>query len=115
MSASDKDEIARWFDAAREAYSCGGLDLAADALSNAIRLESDPKHAAQLWDSFGHVRWDQKRYDEAVEAFREAIFRDGLFPGPWHDIAKIRMELGDPAAAVEFMRDRMGRIGWGQA
>jgi protein O-GlcNAc transferase len=103
------EDILRWALAGEEAQKAGALDLAAEAFANAIKLETDARIAAQLWDSVGHVRWDQKRYDEAVEAFRESIFRDGTFAGPWHDIAQIRLAEGDAKAALESIREAIRR------
>ena len=107
--AADSGDLLRWVLAGQEARSAGALDLVAEALANAVRLTSDSKLAAQLWDDLGHVRWDQKRYDEAVEAFRESIFRDGHFAGPWHDIAQIRLAEGDAKAALESIREAIRR------
>lgn len=107
--ASASADVRRWVIAGRDAGKAGAFDLAAEAFKYAIRLESEPRRAAQLWDQLGHVRWDQKRYDDAVEAFKESISRDGTFPGPWHDIAQIRLEQRNPAAAVEAMWEAIGR------
>jgi protein O-GlcNAc transferase len=107
--AADSGDLYRWLLAAEKAQEAGALDLAAEAFANAMRLTSDSKLAAQIWDSVGHVRWDQKRYDEAVEAFRESIFRDGTFAGPWHDIAQIRLAEGDAKAALESIREAIRR------
>jgi tetratricopeptide (TPR) repeat protein len=105
----DRREVIRWIEASRDARASGALDLAAEALANAINLETDPCFASRLWDDLGHVRWVQKRYDEAIEAFRESIFRDGMFPGPWHDIAQIRLAQGDGARALEAIKEAIRR------
>lgn len=102
-------DVRRWITVGSDAQKAGAFDLAAEAFKYAILLELEPRRASQLWDQLGHVRWDQKRYDDAVEAFRESISRDGTFPGPWHDIAQIRLEQRNPAAAVEAMKEAIRR------
>lgn len=107
--AGASGDVRRWMIAGFDAQKAGAFDLAAEAFKYAIRLESGPRRASQLWDQLGHVRWDQKRYDDAVEAFRESILRDGTFPGPSHDLAQIRLEQRNAAAAVEFALEAIRR------
>ena len=107
--ASDREDLFRWLLAGEKAREAGAFDLAAEAFANATRFASDSRMAAQIFDSIGHMRWDQKHYDEALEAFRESIFRDGTFAGPWHDIAQIQLARERPEAALESIREAIRR------
>jgi superkiller protein 3 len=106
---TDRGDAFGWELAGRDAWKSGALDLAAEAFENAIRLESNPIELSNLYDLLGHVHWDQRRLDDAIEAFRVSIFHDGTASGPWHDIAQIRLMQKDPAAAAELLREAIRR------
>jgi len=59
----------------------------------------DPK----IWNNLGVVYLSEKRFDEALGAFENAIAWDENFPMPYYNAATILQRSGKPAAAMDLL------------
>jgi protein-L-isoaspartate O-methyltransferase len=94
-----KDAARRAFHAAYILQSAGELARATDAYERSIRLEP----SAEAHTFLGWALSFLGRYDEAIEACREAIEVDPAFGNPYNDIGAYLIELGRLDEAIPWL------------
>lgn len=79
-------------------------EQAAQLYRQAITVHRSDRDRAISWDSLGNVYSDWGRYQDAIQAFREAIRLNPAFPLPWNSLGDVYSAVGDYNQAVEAYR-----------
>ncbi|MFZ5391362.1 MAG: tetratricopeptide repeat protein [Patescibacteria group bacterium] len=60
------------------------------------------KQSLRIWNNYGMALSDQERYDEAAEAYQQAIIlnKDNLSAPPYHNLANALLKLGRVEEAI---------------
>ena len=64
----------------------------------------DPKNAIAWWD-LGNSYEDLNRYDEAIDAYRQAIRIDAEYASAWNNLAVAYNRSGNKTAALDTIKE----------
>lgn len=129
------EEAERWYESGIENAPGGTLNIVALArllgrperyAARRLRLAELRQHALRvtlkrrysLYLTFAGISIDNKEFDEAERLVEQAIAEDPARQDAWVTAARIRIERGDPIAAIAslgggFAADHEGFVGWG--
>lgn len=91
----------------------GGKITEADALLEHTRAEQGPD--AEIEYLIGVVRQQQQRWDEALEAYQQAVELDQTEVAYVVATAQAWLQLGEPHTALAFLAEKSPRFGWTNA
>jgi tetratricopeptide (TPR) repeat protein len=77
----------------------------AEELTNKALEDNQSSHAA--WDNLGQIRYKQRKYDEAKEAFTKAVSFKGNLPDSLYYLGLIAREEGDENAAADYFKQAL--------
>ena len=80
------------------------LSDAIDAYKRASKVNSAPVVGGVISQRLGEVYWRQDRYDEALEAFKQAAAANPDSPGPHYSLGYTYLKLGDRQSAEREYR-----------
>ena len=118
-AAGDYDQAAKlspelieaWFRLGELAYKEGELGKAKDCLE---RAKGDPAHGAKSWWYLGNIALKEKRTQEGLEAFNQAIKIEPGFYQAYLDGGRLLLEdLGEPKEAAVLLQEAI-RLNPGQ-
>jgi superkiller protein 3 len=79
----------------------GRYPLALEYYQKAVERHSNPQDKAISFNNIGNVYYIQRQYEEAVKAYRQAIFFNPAYARPWNSLGDVYQAQGSEKGVVE--------------
>jgi TonB family protein len=90
-----------WIEMGNAYNAMGGSDEALGAYQQALQLDPDSRWASDVFRSIGEIYFVQQQYQEAVEAFKQAIAKEPDGYSLYMSLGMAYLKLGDKDSARE--------------
>jgi len=94
----EEKKTEKLFDAALKLTKEGDFDKALGVCEAIVEKEED----AEVYYNIGYIKTNQKKFDEALVAFRKAVLLDNLHARAYKMIGEVYSKKGDPKKAKHF-------------
>jgi len=97
LTKLDEKNINVEYDQAMQAYSNKNWQLAEEKL---VYLKQFNPDDSQVYFKLGNIYARQDKYEQAVDAYQEALLRDSENPKIWHNLGVVQLRQ----ASISFLR-----------